>query len=153
MKIEYREIAAGDLDIIAPLWDKLRKHQEILSPNFSEHYARRTWKVRKAGLLETAGSDGLHVDLAKDIDSGQSAGYCISTVSLDKKGCLESIYIEPDYRGNNIGDTLMVKAIEWMKRNKAQTITLNVGVGNEAVVSFYKRYGFYPRTIVLQQKD
>jgi diamine N-acetyltransferase len=153
MRIEYLEIAANDLDIVAPLWDKLRKHQEILSPNFSEHYARRPWKARRAGLLETAGHDSLHTDLAKDKDTGQAAGYCISTVSPDKKGCLESIYVEPDYRGNDIGDTMMVKAIEWMKSQKAQSIILNVGVGNEAVISFYKRYGFYPRTIVLQKKD
>jgi diamine N-acetyltransferase len=153
MRIECLEIAADDLNVVAPLWDKLRKHQEILSPNFPEHYARRTWEARRAGLLETAGPDGIHIDMANDKDTGQPAGYCISTVSPDKKGCLESIYIEPDYRGNDIGDTLMVRAIEWMKSRKAQSIILNVGVGNEAVISFYKRYGFYPRTIVLQQKN
>ncbi|MBI4267264.1 MAG: GNAT family N-acetyltransferase, partial [Chloroflexi bacterium] len=68
------------------------------------------------------------------------------------KGCLESIFVESDYRGNDIGDTLMAKAIEWMNSKKVQTITLDVGVGNEEVLSFYSRYGFYPRTIVLQQK-
>jgi diamine N-acetyltransferase len=151
--IEYQEVAAGNMDIVAPLWDKLRKHQEVLSPNFSEHYVNRTWQARRAGLLETAGTDGMHIDMARDKDSGRLVGYCISTVSPDKKGCLESIYIEPDFRGSNIGDTFMVKALEWMKYKKAQAITLNVGVGNEAVISFYKRYGFYPRTIVLQQKN
>jgi ribosomal protein S18 acetylase RimI-like enzyme len=152
MKVEYQEISARDLDLIAPLWDKLRKHQETLSPHFSQHYANRTWAARRSELLETGRTGGVHIDLAKDTDSGQIVGYCVSTISSDRKGHLESIFVEPHCRGNGIGDILMVRAIEWMNSKKAQTIVLDVAVGNEAVISFYRRYGFYPRTIVLQQK-
>lgn len=149
MKIEYQVVDAEALDFIAPLWDKLRKHQEVRSPNFAEHYADRTWQARRKELLEAG---GLHVNLARNTDSGQIVGYCVSAVFPNGKGCLESIFVESDYRGNDIGDTLMAKAIEWMNSKKVQTITLDVGVGNEEVLSFYGRYGFYPRTIVLQQK-
>jgi ribosomal protein S18 acetylase RimI-like enzyme len=153
MVIEYQEVDAGELELIAPLWDKLRKHHEALSPHFSQHYANRTWEARKAELLGNAGSGGLHVNLARDADSGRLLGYCVSAVSPDKKGCLESIFVEPHCRGTGIGDALMVKAIEWMKSKKVQTIVLDVGVGNESVLSFYSQYGFYPRTIMLQQID
>lgn len=152
MKVEYLEINVSDLDLVAPLWDKLRKHQEALSPHFSQHYANRTWKARRTELLE-AGNDSLHIDLATDGDSKQIIGYCVSVVAPDKKGTLESIFVEPDRRGYGIGDTLMLKALEWMKGKKAETFVLDVGVGNEAVIPFYNRYGFYPRTIVLQQKN
>jgi len=66
-------------------------------------------------------------------------------------GCLESIFVEPHYRRNGIGDNLMLKALHWMNGKQAETIVLQVGIGNEAVLSFYSRYNFHPRTIILQQ--
>lgn len=151
MKIEYGEIGARDLDIVGPLWEKLRKHQEVRSHHFTQHYASRTWKARKTELLEKAGTGAIRINLAKELDSGEVIAYCVSTVSANGEGCLESIFIEPNYRENAIGHNLMQKALDWMNDKQAKTIVLEVGVGNEAVFSFYHRYNFYPRTIVLQQ--
>ena len=74
-----------------------------------------------------------------------------STVSSEGMGRLESIFDESDYRRNGIGDNLMLKALDWMNDKQAETIVLQVGVVNEAVFSFYSRYNFHPRTIILQQ--
>lgn len=153
MNLEFREVEAGNLDLIAPLWDKLRKHQEVLSPHFSQHYANRTWEARKAELLGIAKSSELRIDVALDAESRQIVGYCVSAISPGNKGCVESIFVEPACRGSGVGDSFMAKAIAWMKSKEAKTIVLDVGVGNEAVLSFYNRYGFYPRTIVLQQTN
>lgn len=102
-------------------------------------------------MLEKAKAGALHIDLAKDLDSGEVIAYSVSTVSSDGKGYLESIFVEPNYRENGIGDNLMRKALDWMNDTRAKTIVLEVGVGNEAVLSFYRRYNFHPRTIILQQ--
>ena len=75
----------------------------------------------------------------------------MSTISADKQGQLESIYIEPEYRKAGIGDELMKRALSWMNEMKAETKTLIVGVGNEEVLSFYSRYGFYPKHITVEQ--
>lgn len=151
MRIKYEEINAGALDLIEPLWEKLRKHQEVCSPHFAQHYAGRTWVARRAELLEKARTGALHVDLAKDLVSGEVVAYCVSTISSDRKGCLESIFVEPNYRENGIGDNLMLKALDWMNSKQAKAIVLEVGVGNEAVLSFYNRYDFHLRSIILQQ--
>ena len=154
MKIKYEEIDAGALDLVEPLWEKLRKHHEVRSSHFAQHYAGRTWVARSTELLEKARTGAMHVDLAKDLESGEVVAYCVSTISSessDRKGCLESIFVEPNYRENGIGDNLMLKALDWMNGKQAKTIVIEVGVGNEAVVSFYSYYNFHPRTIILQQ--
>lgn len=151
MTIEYQEIDASALDIIGSLWEKLREYQEVRSPHFAQHYANRTWQARKTELLEKAKAGGLRIDLAKDLDTRKVVAYCVSTVSSKGKGCLESIFVEPSYRGNSIGDSLTLRALDWMNNKQAKTVVLEVGVGNEAVIPFYNRYDLYPRTIILQQ--
>ena len=58
MLIEYQEIDASSLDLVGPLWEKLRKHQEVLSKHFPQHYANRTWQARRPELLEKARLSG-----------------------------------------------------------------------------------------------
>ncbi|HEX9896462.1 MAG TPA: GNAT family N-acetyltransferase [Dehalococcoidales bacterium] len=153
MTIEYAEKGRQDLDSIAPLWNKLREHQRIRSPHFAEHYARRTWKRRKAELLQKAESGGLHLDIVMDSKTKKIIGYCVSIVSSDKQGKLESIYVEPKYRQFGIGDQLMQRTLKWMDEKQAKTKTLTVGVGNEEVLTFYSRYGFYPKHITVEQVE
>jgi ribosomal protein S18 acetylase RimI-like enzyme len=153
MMIEYAEKGKQGLDSIAPLWEKLREHQRIRSQHFSEHYARRTWKQRRAELLQKSESGGLHVDVATNSDTRKIIGYCVSTVSSDRQGQLESIYVEPSNRQFVIGDQLMRRALTWMTEMRAKTKTLIVGVGNEEVLKFYSRYGFYPKHITVEQVE
>jgi diamine N-acetyltransferase len=149
--IKYAEKDGKDLDIIAPLWDKLREHQRIRSIHFSAHYEKRTWKRRKEELLQKSESGGFHLDVAIDSQTKQIVGYCVSVMSPDKQAQLESIYVEPTYRKSHIGDNLMQKALSWMNKMGAKTKTLIVGVGNEEVLSFYSHYGFYPKYITVEQ--
>jgi ribosomal protein S18 acetylase RimI-like enzyme len=151
--IEFEEKGKQDLDSIVPLWDKLREHQRVLSLHFSQHYARRTWKRRKTELLQKAKTGSIHLDIATDSKTNNMIGYCVSIVSADKEGQLESIYIEPKYRKAGSGDKLMRRALSWMNKMHAKTKTLIVGVGNEEVLTFYSRYGFYPKYITVEQVE
>ncbi len=148
---ECVEIDSSDLDSIASLWNKLREHQRNLSPHFPDHYEKRNWKSRKAELLQKSESGGFHAVVAIDRSMKKIIGYCVSTISSDEQGCLESIYIDPEYRQSGIGDKLMRQALEWMDKKQAKTKTLTVGVGNERVLGFYSRYGFYPKLITVEQ--
>ncbi len=148
MDLKICELPAADIDAIAPLWDKLRAHQQVRSPHFPQHYARRTWKARRAELIDKG---KLHIDILRDTVQATTVGYCVSTVSTDRHGMLESIYIEPAYRRTGAGDKLMKKALDWMDAQHALTKTLTVGVGNEEVLKFYARYGFHPKHITVEQ--
>ncbi len=45
----------------------------------------------------------------------------------------------------------MNKAMEWLALKETETQRLSVGVGNEDVLSFYKQFDFYPRSIKLER--
>lgn len=46
----------------------------------------------------------------------------------------------------------MERAVSWLEANGAQKIKLGVVYGNDEVLNFYERHGFYPRTYVLYKK-
>ena len=157
MKIEIECVDNNEmgLDLIKPLWEKLREHGRARSQHFADHQyeGRHTWPVIRNDLLEKARTGGLRIELAKDANTGELIAYCVSSVSSDRQGRLEQIFIESDYRGHGVGDGLMQKALRWMNDMQAKTKSLVVGGGNEGVFTFYSRYGFYPKHITLEQVE
>ncbi len=149
--VEYRVTDQRDLDLIGPLWEKLRAHHaaRARSPDQAEHFAHMTFDTRKKGLLEKARKGALHLYLALDSQRNQIIGYCVSTVSEDKQGEIESIFVEAGYRRQGVGGSLMQQTLKWMDSLRVASMTIEVASGNEEVLGFYGRYNFYPRTLVL----
>ncbi|UCB43297.1 MAG: GNAT family N-acetyltransferase [Dehalococcoidales bacterium] len=150
-KIEYTHTDEQGLDSIAALWQKLLEYHKSLSQHFSGRLGSMTFDLRKKGLLEKSREGVIRIDLARDVGRGGLVGYCVSTISRDRQGEIESIYIEPDYRESGIGDNLMKRALHWMDEYPVTKKVLAVGTGNEEVFDFYSRYDFYPRTTILEQ--
>ena len=150
--IEYSEKTGSDLDLVKPLWEKLREHHQDVSHYFKGHYSQVTFDFRRKSLLEKSRKGALRIDLAEDRKTGEYIGYCITSLTAEKLGEIESIYIEPPYRRYGIGDRLMQRALQWLDKNQAKKKILGVGEGNESVFAFYRRYNFYPRTTILEQK-
>ena len=154
MKIEYTETDEQGLDLTYDLRQKIIEYHKARSPKyFYERYAGMDVGRGNKLLLEKVVKGGIRVDLARDADTGELVGYCISSVSKDRQGEIESIYIEPDYRGSGIGDNLMKRALRWMDEHSVTKKVLGVGAGNEDVFAFYSRYNFYPRTTILEQVE
>jgi len=153
MKIEYLERDESGLDLISSLWEQLNEYHKGLSQHFREYYGERTWNLRKADLINKTKSGALHVDLAKDSDTGEMVGYCVSTLSKDGQGEIDSIYVELDYRKWGIGDNLMQRALRWLDNRQTKTKVLVVASGNEEVLAFYSRYAFYPKHVTLEQVE
>lgn len=149
MNIEYSE--TGDIRETHSLWKKLIEHHAALSPYFSERIAKRTTAQRQSHFLEKSANGKARIDLAKDTETGGLVGYCVSSVSQKGEGEIDSIFIEESYRGLGIGDVLMKKALDWMANQGATRNTIAVAVGNEEVLAFYQRHGFYPRAVILEQ--
>jgi ribosomal protein S18 acetylase RimI-like enzyme len=151
MGINYQELEKQEIDRLAPLWEKLREHHRVRSKHFTRRYNEVTWMKRKASLLEKAETGLLRLDIAMNQETGAIIGYCISTISGYAQGEIESIFIETEYRKTGTGDNLMMRALSWMDAMKVDRKILDVGAGNEEVLTFYQRYGFFPRTIILEQ--
>jgi ribosomal protein S18 acetylase RimI-like enzyme len=151
LKVEYRVTDQRDLDLIGSLWEKLNEYHRVRarSPDHADHFADMTFQIRKKGLLEKARKGTLRLDIAIDAKTDKVIGYCASTVTEDKQGEIESIFVEADYRRQGIGSNLMKKALAWMDSLPAASTIIGVAVGNEEVLSFYARFNFHPRTLIL----
>ena len=139
------------LDQIRVLWKALNTHHLSSSANFKQHYLDMTFEKRKADLLKKAASGKMRVELAIDEATGQKVGYCVSSLNQEKIGEVESIFVDSNYRGLGIGDSLMKKALCWMDQEGATAKIVEVASGNEEAFCFYVKYGFLPRKTLLKQ--
>ncbi|MFA5308119.1 MAG: GNAT family N-acetyltransferase [Dehalococcoidales bacterium] len=152
--ITYIRTDEKDLELIAPLWRKLVQHHKERSPEvFKERFDNITFADRKCQLLAKSEGGAMLIDLAKDKATGELVGYCVSVISGNKEGEIESIYVAKEYRGGGIGDGLMKKALAWMDAGEVSRRVIAVAAGNEEVFSFYRRYGFYPRVSILTEQE
>lgn len=65
---------------------------------------------------------------------------------------MDSIYVEPEYRGQGIGRKLAESGLAWLKQQGCRHIDVLVAGGNEAVLPFYEKLGFCVRETVLRLK-
>jgi len=150
-EIEYMETDGRALDLVGPLWYRLKEHHGERSLHFREQFDGMTFEKRKRQLLDKSKEGGLHIAIATDTATGETVGYCVSTIRGDGQGEVESLSIEDDYCRQGIGDALMKKALRWMDTMLVTKKVVAVAVGNEDVFGFYRRYGFHPRAIILEQ--
>ncbi|MBY9078056.1 GNAT family N-acetyltransferase [Paenibacillus sp. HN-1] len=150
MKIEYVVTDLTSLALIQPLWERLRDHHASLSDHFSEQLSRNTFEARSRDLLDKSKQGQLKIIIAHDTDTKMAVGYCISSINEARQGEIDSIYLLDAYRGEGIGDTLMRETLDWFQDNGIRDIGISVLYGNEQVLRFYAKYGFYPRAYLLK---
>lgn len=153
MSISYIELDNEHIDSIRPLWEKLRDHHKELSPYFPERYVELTFQERKEDLLEKSEKGVLRIDTAYDEAAEQYIGYCISSISDEKVGEVDSIYLDTKYRSSGIGDALMKRSLDWMDQIGVETKRIMIAAGNENTLAFYSRYKFFPKHIILEQSN
>lgn len=150
--MEFKFIEGGKelLHLIQPLWERLNTLHREASPNFSHYFSNLSFKSRKEKL--DADDNMLMVFLAVDPSSEALVGYCVSTINKDNIGEIDSLYVDENYRKHALGDLLMKKSINWLEKSKVSKKIIVVAAGNERVLSFYERYGYYPKVLILEEK-
>ena len=152
--VEYRATDISGIDLIQPLWILLNEHMRERATTFRSHFEQITFDDRKKHFEKVAATGLLRVDLAFDqLQNGRYVGYCVSSLSPEMVGEIESIFIREGYRSLGIGSTLVNRALAWFGENGSVRNRVSVSDGNEAAWSFYKKFGFYPRMMVLEQKN
>ena len=152
IRIEYRTTDVRDLELIRPLWLQLNEHHHAKARMFRSHYEHMTFDDRKKYFESITRKGSLRLDLAWDPEDGRFVGYCVSSLSEDKNGEIESIFLENGYRSQGIGSALILRALAWMDECGATRKRVSVGDGNEEAWKFYEKFGFYPRMTILEQK-
>lgn len=141
--IEYIEINEKDVDIIGPLWERLIEHLRVNSKYFSERLSQHSFHTRKKDIFEKAKSGAVRIDLARDLARNQFIAYCISSITKENEGEIDSIYVEDNYRRLGIGDCFMKKALSWIDAQSVETKKIVIVSGFEKVIAFYSRYGLF----------
>lgn len=152
MNVNYIELNEEQIDLIKPLWDELRNYHGKLSTHFPERYIMVKFEDRREEILKKSKNGTLKIDLVEDKNTASYVGYCISSISEENVGEVDSIYLTEKYRSSGIGSTLMGRAINWMDEKGVETKKIVVAVGNEDLLSFYERYNFFPRHLILEQR-
>lgn len=138
------------LEFVKPMWNKLNNYHKDNSINFKSHFESLSFE-RKLKRLEADSNLEIMVILVKDLYKDIYLGYSISTVTKDKVGEIDSIYVDKDYRKYGIGKRLMNESIAWLNSKDVNKKILYVANGNENVLDFYKKYDFYPKMILLEE--
>jgi ribosomal protein S18 acetylase RimI-like enzyme len=140
------ELDRNNINDIKFLWAELNLHHYKSSAYFKDHFKTFTFEKRIQDLIK---KDKLSIFVIQSQD--KYIGYCIVTAN-NRRGEIDSIYIQPKYRNEKLGDRLMKKALEWFKAHQCNEIRIYVAEGNDAVLPFYRRYGFFERFIMLTNK-
>jgi len=98
------------------------------------------FEKRKDYFKRLASDGSLCVDLAFDIrDGNRYVGYCVSSLSKENKGEIESIFVDEAYRSRGIGLALITRALGRLDENGSSRNRVSVSEGNEQVWKFYKK--------------
>lgn len=149
------EFAAGGVELlgaIRPLWESLNRHQAGQSTHFAREFAGFSFPFRERRLAEKARGGALRVELASMRGDPGYAAYCVSSVSPDGSGEIDSLFVEERFRGRGIGSELVRRAIAWMDAAGAGSHAVVVAEGNERAHGFYRRFGFLPFSATLARK-
>ena len=150
--IECRSTDIKEIELIRPLWVQLNDHHHAMARVFRNHYEQWTFEDRKAYFEKVAAAGSLKLDLAFDSQRDRCVGYCVCSLSKEKTGEIESIFVDDAYRSQGIGTALVTRALAWLDMNGSVKNRVPVADGNEVAWDFYKKFGFYPRMMVLEQK-
>jgi ribosomal-protein-alanine N-acetyltransferase len=64
-------------------------------------------------------------------------------VDLDeRRGHIMNLAVDPRHRGRGIGQALLREGLDYLRVLGAETVELEVRVGNEAAIKLYEKYGF-----------
>lgn len=169
--ITYRDLRDGELELCRGLCDALMAHQaekgtihpEVLRAMNFDNRLKPGFENAEEKLLiaafdgdtpvgylfataaqETEASKAARPDWAKSISGVNEAGFYPESLPMPQKiGCLNNLYVLPEYRGMHIAYTLCAKAMDWFREPAdVQTAFVYVSNGNGSVISLYRNLGF-----------
>ena len=146
-----RLIEAESIDVLRPLWEKLRGYHAPWLERFPGEQPPYNFTPRKAGLLAKAAQGHLRIELVRGTGDPTDIAYCVTTVTADGRGEVDSMFVDESFRGHGIGTELLRRALAWCDAVGAVSKSVSVAYENREALALYQRFGFHPRVLQLQQ--
>lgn len=134
-----------EISRIEPLWQELIWVLAEKTTTFQTEFRNKEFLKRIAPYLEKITEGYYLINVVVDPDSGKDIGYCFSSITKNKIGEIDSLYVNPNYQGLQIGAMLMERAITFFDEHHTVKDIVQVSEGNEDVMSFYQKYNFTTR--------
>jgi diamine N-acetyltransferase len=147
-----RVVGEEGIGAVQPLWEKLRAHHSPLLAGLPGATPPFNFEPRKQEILAKAEPGKIRIELVSTALHVLDIAYCISTVASNGCGEIDSMFVEEEFRGRGIGSDLVRRALAWLQSAGATSKVVTVAHANEEALAFYKRFGFQPKTILLQQR-
>ncbi len=170
-EIIYREITGDTLAICRDLCNALMAHQadhgkihpEVLramsfdnrlKPSFEKAAekqlvaafdgAKPVGYIFSIAAWETDASKSERPAWARSLSGVSETGFYPDSFPMPQKiGCLNNLYVLPEYRGRHIAYTLCSRAMDWFRKTAGvQTVFVYISNGNNSVISLYRNLGF-----------
>lgn len=132
--IDIRE--EKDINIIQPLWDALNRQYQIHSRHFSDTFRNKSFK----DYVKRYRDQNYRLEVI--YQDQKPLGYIIGHIQEDL-GYIDALYIYDDLRGMGLGGYLFNRMMTWLKVNEVKNISLEIEAGNEDMILFYQKMGFY----------
>lgn len=150
--IQYRVTDVGEIALIRELWNELNAYHRERAGVFREYYNQTSFDNRKEYFEKLAANGLFRLILASDREDGLIIGYIVSSLSAEQTGEIESVFVTGRYRGMGVGSVLVTMALAWLDEHGSVRNRVSVADGNEEALDFYRKFDFYPRMTVLEQK-
>ena len=148
----YRTTGFDEIDLIRPLWEQLNEYHLAKASRFRDHYEQMTFEDRKSHFCRLHESGHLRLDLAQDTKTAGLSGIACVRCPLIIPERWSPCSLTGEFRSAGIGTALVTRGLAWMDSLGTVRKRVSVGDGNESAWTFYRKFGFFPRMTVLEQK-
>lgn len=121
--ISFRPMTVDDIDSVLHV-----EHHSFPNPWTRETFYNELTRNRFANYLLLLHSDTV-------------IGYCGMWIIVDEAH-ITNIAVLPNYRGQNLGEALLIEAMETAKALGVRSMTLEVRVSNRVAQNLYEKLGF-----------
>ena len=106
------------------------------------------WRLDEAGLDEALSATPHNRFRVATLADGHIAGYAI-TGRAGRRGYIQRLAVEPEHQRAGIGAALVVDALRWLRRWRADRAMVNTQLQNDRALGLYERVGFRRESVGL----
>lgn len=141
MEIYIEELALCQYQELTEIYHEQQKYHYQLGGVLADEFLEMDIEKYHEFLQEKQKEKEIMIQVAKNQEN-KIVGFGTVTINRWRTAKIEDLYVDPNYRGQKIGEKLMDQMGEWLLKKEVETIELVVIKGNEKVIQFYEKWGF-----------